>query len=66
MLRRWLSRLAFSFLIIAGVLFYEGNKARERGESPTVRFIVAAVFAGAAMAGFRERHRRDPFDDAPR
>lgn len=61
-LRRWLGRLAFSFIIIAAVLFWEGRKARERGEPATWYYIGAALLAGAGMAGINERHRRDPED----
>lgn len=67
MMRRWLARLSFSFLIIAGVLVYEARKASERGQSTGWHYAGAAILAGAAMAGMRERHRpRDFDDDQPR
>ena len=56
-MRRWLSRLAFSFLILAAVLVWEARKANERGEPTTWYYIGAALLAGAGMAGMRERHR---------
>ena len=57
MLRNWLSRLSFSFIIIAAVLVYEAQKAKERNEPTTWRYITAAILAGAGLAGARERHR---------
>ena len=56
-MRRWLARLSLSFLILAAVLVWEGRKAKDRGESPTLRYIGAALLAGAGMAGMHERHR---------
>ena len=56
-MRRWLGRLAFSFIILAAVLVWEGRKARDRGEAATWYYVGAAVLAGAGMAGMRERHR---------
>ena len=56
-MRRWLGRLAFSFIILAALLVWEARKARERGESASTYYIGAAVLAGAGMAGMRERHR---------
>ena len=56
-MRRWLGRLAFSFIILAAVCVWEARKARERGERATRYYIAAALFAGAGMAGMRERHR---------
>jgi hypothetical protein len=56
-MRKWLARFSFSFLVLAAVLVWEGRKARERGDSATLHYIGAAVLAGAAFAGMRERHR---------
>ncbi len=56
-MRKWLVRLGFSFIILAAVCVWEGRKASERGESPTSRYIAAAIFAGVGAAGIRERHR---------
>jgi hypothetical protein len=56
-MRKWLGRLAFSFIVLAAVLVWEGSRARERGESVTWYYIGAAVLAGAGMAGVREKHR---------
>jgi hypothetical protein len=55
--RKWLGRLAFSFIVLAGVCAWEGRKAREQGRSVTGYYVAAALFAGAGMAGMRERHR---------
>jgi hypothetical protein len=56
-MRKWLARLAFSFIILAAWQFWEGRKARERGRDPTWHYVSAAVLLGAGMAGMRERHR---------
>ena len=57
-MRKWLARLAFSFIILAAWLVWEGRKARERGDANVTWYYVgAAVLAGAGMAGMRERHR---------
>lgn len=56
-MRRWLARLAFSFVILAAWLVWEGRKRVERGESAAVHYVGAGLLTGAAMAGFRERHR---------
>jgi len=56
-MRKWLARLAFSFIILAAWQFWEGGKARQRGANPTVHYVVAAILLGAGMAGVRERHR---------
>jgi hypothetical protein len=58
-MRRWLARLTFSFIILAAWLVWEGRKAHERGANATGYYIGAALLAGAAMAGMRERHRPD-------
>jgi len=57
--RRWFARLAFSFIVLGAVAAYEGNRARERGESTraTLLFAGAAVGVAAGLAGVRARHR---------
>ena len=61
--RRWLARLAFSFVIIALVLLWEGYKALGGGDRPVLpkRAMLCFIGAGAAMAlagaGMHERHR---------
>jgi hypothetical protein len=49
---RWLARLAFSFLIIAAVFAYEGNKRHS-----TPHYVAAAIFLMLGAVGIRERHR---------
>ena len=56
-MRKWLARLSFSFLILAAVLVWEGRRAHERGDSATPRYLLAALFAAAGIAGITERHR---------
>jgi len=57
-MRKWLARLSFSFIVIAVVLVWDGQRARERGESATARYVLAAVCAVVGMAGIAERHRQ--------
>ena len=56
-MRKWLARLSFSFLVLAAVLFWEGRRARERGETASGYYVGAALLTGAGLAGLRERHR---------
>jgi hypothetical protein len=69
-MNRWLARLAFSFLILAGLLFWEGYKllTRPTGAPPTWRawlyFLAAGLSVGLSAKGMRERHRQ--FDDEGR
>lgn len=67
MMRRWLARLGFPFLVLAFVLAWEGRRASAgRGGSVdpdrvTLYYAGAAVLGAAGLAGVRERHRRsDP------
>ena len=56
MISKWLSRLAFSFIIVGAVLAWEGSK-----EAVTSRqiayFVGAAVLLALGATGLRERHR---------
>ncbi len=62
-LRRWLARLAFSFIIIGGVLLWEGYKAlrtpttERRPARALLSFITGGACMALASAGMRERHR---------
>jgi hypothetical protein len=62
-MRNWLSRLSFSFVIIAAVAVWEVYKMQRDGVAgqQQTRFILYCVLAGAcaalAVAGFRARHR---------
>ena len=58
-MRRWLARLAFSFLILAAVLAWSGRHAASRGKSATLRYAAAAVLGAAGVLGIRARHQRD-------
>ena len=58
-MRKWLARLAFSFLILAAVLAWSGRQAGRRGDSPTVYYAAAAALGAAGIIGIRERHRRE-------
>jgi hypothetical protein len=59
---RWLARLAYSFLILAGLLFWEGYKQLTRTASPqtwriALYFVAAGISVGLAVRGIQERHR---------
>ena len=62
-MRRWLARLAFSFIVLAMVLAWEGHRAAAGARGPEARQRVTAYYLGAALAlaaglaGLRERHR---------
>jgi len=63
--QRWMSRLAFSFVIIAAYLLWEAFHLNREASSvpPNVRFGLYLIGALAstvlAMLGLRERHRRE-------
>ena len=52
-MKRWMGRLAFSFIVLGGVLAWEGHK---RG-GPMTYYIPAVIFIAFGIAGMRERHR---------
>ena len=55
-MRRWLARLAFSFILIGCVLAWEARKAATAGRRQL--YAAAAVVAfGLGAVGVRERHR---------
>ena len=56
-MRKWLGRLAFSFLILAAVLAWTGRQAAHRGDASTGYYAVAAALGAAGIIGLRERHR---------
>ena len=73
-MRRWLARLAFSFILISAVFAYEGYRFQrgDHGAGHDWRmyafYAAAAVCFGLGLRGVRERHRlldeqpRDPQD----
>jgi hypothetical protein len=62
--QRWLSRLAFSFILTGAVLAWEASRVDRTGGdlSPRTRFVIysfgAAVSFAMGVMGIRERHRR--------
>jgi hypothetical protein len=61
-MKRWLARLAFTFLILAGLLAWTGYKeltTRARPDKVRVGlyFVGAGMSLGLAVQGVRERHR---------
>lgn len=61
---RWLSRLAFSFLILAGLLAVQGYREIS-GPAPVVKWriglyaVAVGVLAGLAIRGINARHRSE-------
>jgi len=72
---QWIARLAFSFLILAGLLFYQAYREMNdpTGAKPPVWRIAlyclgAGISIGLGVRGMRERHKmltdsRDQRDD---
>jgi hypothetical protein len=66
-IRHWLGRLAFSFILLTVVFAYEGYRTRRGDRGPGQEAKMYAFFAAAAacfvvgLRGMRERHR--PIDD---
>ena len=64
-MRKWLARLAFSFILLTIVFAWEGHRTRRGDRGPGQEGKMYAFFAAAAvcfalgLAGVRERHRRD-------
>ena len=59
---RWLARLAFSFLILAGFLVWQGYREMTTLANPAwwrigLYFVAAGVSVGLGVRGIRERHR---------
>jgi hypothetical protein len=65
-MRKWLARLAFSFLVISIFFALEGYQIHRGDRGPGHEWKMYAFFAGAAvffvlgLRGMRERHR--PWD----
>jgi len=56
-MRRWLGRLAFSFIVVAAALVWEGKRAADAGKPAWFFYAGAAVLGTIGLAGLRERHR---------
>jgi hypothetical protein len=63
-MRRWLDRLALSFVIIGCVLIWEGYRILQGRNGPATTARICLYFIGAGIsfalgvAGIRQRHRR--------
>jgi hypothetical protein len=60
---KWLARFSFTFLVLAGLLIWQGYRELTVTSSPNIwriglYFIGAGVSVGLAFRGIRERHRR--------
>lgn len=62
-MRRWLARLAFSFIVVGLVLGWEIYRGTQQGtlHGTKLGLYIAAVVVllSAGMAGMKERHRSD-------
>jgi hypothetical protein len=61
---RWIARFAFTFLILAALLVYQGYRELTTLANPDkwrigLYFVGAGIGLGLAVRGFRERHRID-------
>lgn len=61
-MQRWLSRLSYSFLIVAGFLLWEAHKLSQSSDSssswrPLLYVIGAACAVVVGFAGIRARYR---------
>jgi hypothetical protein len=62
-MRRWLSRFTFSLFALAFVFIWQGYRlAGQQAEGWRIYgcYALAVVCASLALAGARERHRRQP------
>jgi len=60
-MRRWLSRLSFTFIAVGCVLAwdaYTGSTRGMNGGPMTFYYIGAAICFACGLAGLTERHRR--------
>jgi hypothetical protein len=60
---KWLARFSFTFLVLAGLLLWQGYREMTMTSSPNtwrigLYFVGAGVSIGLAFRGIRERHRR--------
>lgn len=63
-MNKWLARFSMSFLILAGLLVYQGYGELTSPAAPNVwriglYFVAAGVSIGLCIRGVRERHRLD-------
>lgn len=59
-MRYWLSRLAFSFLVLACVFAWQAYRLHQQQAQPRAVYgsiALVVVFGSLALAGMRERHR---------
>ena len=61
---KWLARFSFTFLVLAGLLLWQGYRELTMSSSPNVwriglYFVAAGISIGLAFRGIRERHRSD-------
>jgi len=57
MLRKWIARLAFSFIVIAFVCGYEAYTKQHTKPTQVLLAAGAAISTGLGLAGLRERQR---------
>ena len=58
-MRKWLSRLAFSFFILGIVAAWEGRKVEQGGHNASVWYAACIALVILGFLGVRERHRKD-------
>jgi drug/metabolite transporter (DMT)-like permease len=65
-MRKWLARLSFSFIAIAGVCAWEAYQGAHAPGRQVLLAVGAAVATGIGLAGIRERARQVREAMAPR
>jgi hypothetical protein len=64
-MRRWLSRLAFTFIVVSLVLMWEIHRGTQQGTLHGTKlglYIAGAVLCFSfGAAGMKERHRKDDY-----
>jgi hypothetical protein len=63
-MNRWLARFSFTFLVVAGLLAWQGYRELTTFAQPKIwrvglYFLAAGIGVGLAAKGVRERHRSD-------
>ena len=63
-MNEWLARFSMTFLVLAGLLVYQGYRELTGPVSPNIwhiglYFVAAGISIGLSLRGVRERHRRN-------
>jgi hypothetical protein len=61
-MNKWLARFSMTFLVLAGLLVYQGYRELTGPVAPVIwrislYFVAAGISIGLSLRGVRERHR---------